>query len=92
MGQLNLLLHVPVVGASGALFGILGGFAMLFPNTELMLIFFPVPIKAKYFVAIYGAVEIWLGIQNNPGDNVAHFAHVGGLVVGVILVITPFVN
>jgi membrane associated rhomboid family serine protease len=86
MGQLNLLLHVPVVGASGALFGILGGFAMLFPNTELMLIFFPVPIKAKYFVAIYGAVEIWLGIQNSPGDNVAHFAHVGGLVVGVILV------
>jgi membrane associated rhomboid family serine protease len=86
MGKLNLLLHIPVVGASGALFGVLGGFAMLFPNTELMLIFFPIPIKAKYFVAIYGAAEIWMGIQNSPGDNVAHFAHVGGLIVGVLLV------
>lgn len=80
------ILYTPVVGASGALFGVLGGFAMLFPNTELMLIFFPVPIKAKYFVAIYGAIELWTGISNNPGDNMAHFAHLGGLIVGLLLV------
>ena len=59
---------------------------MLFPNTELMLIFFPVPIKAKYFVAIYGIIELWTGIANNPGDNMAHFAHLGGLIVGLLLV------
>lgn len=80
------ILYTPVVGASGALFGVLGGFAMLFPNTELMLIFFPVPIKAKYFVAIYGAIELWMGVSNNAGDNMAHFAHLGGLIVGLILV------
>jgi membrane associated rhomboid family serine protease len=60
---------------------------MLFPNTELMLIFFPVPIKAKYFVAIYGAIELWTGIANNAGDNMAHFAHLGGLIVGLLLVL-----
>ena len=81
------ILYTPVVGASGALFGVLGGFAMLFPNTELMLIFFPVPIKAKYFVAIYGAIELWTGIANNAGDNMAHFAHLGGLIVGLLLVL-----
>ena len=52
-----------------------------------MLIFFPVPIKAKYFVAIYGAIELWTGIANNPGDNMAHFAHLGGLIVGLLLVL-----
>ncbi len=81
------ILYTPVVGASGALFGVLGGFAMLFPNTELMLIFFPVPIKAKYFVAIYGIIELWMGLDNNPQDNMAHFAHLGGLIVGLILVV-----
>ncbi len=77
--------HV-VVGASGSLFGLLGAFGMLFPNRMLYLYFF-VPIKAKWLVIAYGAIEIFSGLRNNPGDNVAHFAHIGGLVVGVILVL-----
>jgi membrane associated rhomboid family serine protease len=79
------ILRTPVVGASGALFGVLGGFAMLFPNTELMLIFLPIPIKAKYFVLFYGLAELFMGMSSlNTG--IAHFAHLGGLIFGVILV------
>jgi membrane associated rhomboid family serine protease len=84
-GKLNLLLNVPTVGASGAVFGILLGFGMLFPNTELMLLFPPIPIKAKYFVIGYGAIELFSGIANS-GDNVAHFAHLGGMLFGFILI------
>lgn len=75
----------PMVGASGALFGILLAFAYLFPNTELMLLFIPFPIKAKYFVALYGLYELYGGIQRAPGDNVAHFAHLGGMLFGFLL-------
>lgn len=78
--------HVPVLGASGAVYGILLAFGMLFPNTELMLLFFPIPIKAKYFVIGYGLIELFGGLQNNPGDNVAHFAHLGGMLFGFILI------
>ena len=74
-----------VVGASGAVFGLLLGFGMLFPNTRLMLLFPPIPIKAKYFVLGYGAIELMLALQNSPGDNVAHFAHLGGMVFGYFL-------
>jgi len=84
-GKLNLILNVPTVGASGAVFGILLGFGMLFPNTELMLLFPPIPIKAKYFVAGYGAIELFSGIANS-GDNIAHFAHLGGMLFGFILI------
>jgi membrane associated rhomboid family serine protease len=84
-GKLNLLLNVPTVGASGAVFGILLGFGMLFPNTELMLLFPPIPIKAKYFVLGYGAIELFSGIANT-NDNVAHFAHLGGMLFGFILI------
>lgn len=77
---------VPVVGASGAVFGLLLAFGMLFPNTELMMIFLPIPIKAKYFVIGYGALELYQGIANNPGDNVAHFAHLGGMLFGFFLI------
>ncbi|OON65896.1 rhomboid family intramembrane serine protease [Hymenobacter sp. CRA2] len=77
--------NVPMVGASGALFGILLAFAYLFPNTELMLLFFPFPIKAKYFVALYGLYELYGGIQRAPGDTVAHFAHLGGMLFGFLL-------
>ena len=79
-------INVPTVGASGAVFGILLAFGMLFPNTELMLIFPPIPIKAKYFVIGYGAIELYLGFQQNAGDNVAHFAHLGGMLFGFILI------
>lgn len=84
MGRLNILINTPTVGASGAVFGILLAFGMLFPNT-LLYIYFAIPIKAKYFVILYGIVELYLGISNNPADNVAHFAHLGGMLFGFIL-------
>lgn len=74
-----------MVGASGAIFGILLAFGMLFPNTTLMLLFPPIPIKAKYFVAIYGFIELFSGIQRVSGDNVAHFAHLSGMLVAFLL-------
>jgi len=74
-----------VVGASGSLFGLLIAFGMLFPNAELMMMFIPIPIKAKYFVAGYGAIELFSGIHNSSADNVAHFAHIGGMLFGFIL-------
>ncbi len=77
--------HV-IVGASGSLFGLLGAFGMLFPNREI-LIYFLFPIKAKWLVIAYGAFELFSGFQNNAADNVAHFAHIGGLLVGVALVL-----
>jgi len=73
------------VGASGAVFGVLFAFGYLFPNTELMLIFLPIPIKAKYVVGIYAAVELFMGVRNSAGDNVAHFAHLGGMLFAFIL-------
>ena len=77
--------NIPTIGASGAIFGILLAFGMLFPNTELFLMFIPIPIKAKYFVIGYGVIEFFMGIQNSVGDNVAHFAHLGGMLFGFIL-------
>lgn len=76
---------VPMVGASGAVFGILLAFAMLFPNMELMLLFFPIPVKAKYVVLVYGIYELWSEINRMPGDNVAHFAHLGGMLIGYLI-------
>jgi membrane associated rhomboid family serine protease len=84
MGKLNLLINTPTVGASGAVFGILLAFGMLFPNT-LLYIYFAIPIKAKYIVMVYGALELYLGLSNNPADNVAHFAHLGGMLFGFLL-------
>jgi membrane associated rhomboid family serine protease len=78
-------INIPMVGASGAIFGILMAFGYLFPNTEMMLLFFPVPIKAKYFVTFYGLYELYAGIQRSQGDNVAHFAHLGGMLFAIIL-------
>ncbi len=74
-----------MIGASGAVFGILAAFAVYFPDVPLMLIFFPVPIKAKYFVGIYAVIELTQGVANFQYDNVAHFAHLGGAIVGFIL-------
>jgi membrane associated rhomboid family serine protease len=76
--------HV-IIGASGSLFGLLGGFGMLFPNRYVYL-YFLFPVKAKWLVIFYGAAELLSAFQNNPEDNVAHFAHVGGLIVGVFIV------
>jgi membrane associated rhomboid family serine protease len=83
--KITSLLNTPTVGASGAVFGILLGFGMLFPNTQLMLLFPPIPIKAKYFVIGYGALELILGLSQ-PGSNVAHFAHLGGMLFGYFMI------
>ena len=79
---------VPMVGASGALFGILVAFGMLYPNVQLttFVYFIPINMKAKYFVALYAAMELFSGVANVSGDNTAHFAHIGGLVAGFFLV------
>jgi membrane associated rhomboid family serine protease len=76
----------PALGASGAVMGIMVGFAYLFPNTELMIFPLPIPIKAKWLVLAYVLIDLFLGIGNVSGDNIAHFAHVGGAITGFILV------
>jgi membrane associated rhomboid family serine protease len=85
MVELYSAINTGVVGASGAVFGVLLGFGMLFPNTELMLLFPPIPLKAKYFVMIYGAIEFYLAMRQTTGDNVAHYAHLGGMLFGYLL-------
>ena len=75
------------IGASGAVFGILLAFGMMFPNAPLMLMFIPIPIKAKYFVVGYGVIELFLGVGNFKWDNVAHFAHLGGMLFGIIMIL-----
>ncbi|MBM3400867.1 MAG: rhomboid family intramembrane serine protease [Bacteroidetes bacterium] len=76
----------PMVGASGAIFGLLIAFGMLFPNAELFIMFIPVPVKAKYIIPIYVLLELFLGVEQLSGDSVAHFAHLGGALFGFILV------
>lgn len=75
------------VGASGAVYAILLAFGMTFPNDRLFIFPIPFPIKAKYFVFGYTLIELYAGFANNPGDNVAHFAHLGGMLFGVILIL-----
>lgn len=83
--QMFFVTNAPAIGASGAIMGLLGAFAYTFPNTEFFIIPFPFPIKAKYMAAIFAAFDIFGGFTG--GDNVAHFAHLGGLAMGLILVI-----
>lgn len=85
MLKLQLLLNTPTVGASGAIFGVLLAFGVLFPNTQLMLLFPPLPIKAKYFVLGYGAIELYLAVTQ-PGSDIAHTAHLGGMLFGYLLI------
>ena len=73
----------PTVGASGAVFGVLLAFGVMFPEQTVFLMFFPMP--AKYLVIVYGGIELYSGIQNDPTSNVAHFAHLGGMLFGYIL-------
>jgi membrane associated rhomboid family serine protease len=81
---LNAKINTATLGASGAVFGILLAFGMLFPNA-LIYIYFFFPMKAKYLVILYGLFELYSGVANNPDDNVAHFAHLGGMLIGFIL-------
>lgn len=104
LGKLNLLntenfkslydaassVQTPMVGASGAIYGLLVAFAFMFPNSELMMMFIPVPIKAKYFVPAIIALDLFLGVSGKSifGDGpggVAHFAHIGGAIIGFIM-------
>jgi membrane associated rhomboid family serine protease len=85
MRTLNSIINTPTIGASGAVFGILLAFGMMFPNS-LIYLYFAIPVKAKYFVIGYGAIELYMGFANNPSDNVAHFAHLGGMIFGFLLI------
>ncbi|TSA25681.1 MAG: rhomboid family intramembrane serine protease [Bacteroidetes bacterium] len=83
---IQMQMNIPTIGASGAVFGILLAFGMLFPNM-LVYIYFLIPVKAKWIVIILGAIEIFSGISRNPSDNVAHFAHLGGMLFGFFLIL-----
>ncbi|MFC4212988.1 rhomboid family intramembrane serine protease [Pedobacter lithocola] len=75
-----------MLGASGAIFGLLVAFGMLYPNAELYIMFIPVPVKAKYIIPIYILIELSLGVAQFEGDSIAHYAHLGGALIGFILV------
>jgi membrane associated rhomboid family serine protease len=85
MQNLQILLNTPTVGASGAIFGVLLAFGVLFPNTQLLLLIPPMPIKAKYLVLGYGALELVLAVTQ-PGSDIAHAAHLGGMLFGYLLI------
>ncbi|MEM9025046.1 MAG: rhomboid family intramembrane serine protease, partial [Bacteroidota bacterium] len=85
LGGLNTALNGIALGASGAIFGVMVAFAVLFPNRELFLLLLPVPVKAKYYIPVLMIAELYLGVRNFELDNVAHFAHLGGAVFGYIL-------
>ena len=86
LNKLGGIYSQTLLGASGAIYGVVVAFAFLFPNTELMLMFIPYPIKAKYLVPGLIAVDLVFGISNFSGDSIAHFAHIGGAITGLILV------
>jgi len=76
----------PLVGASGAIEGVMVAFAMLYPNMELLVLFIPVPVKAKYLIPGFLLVEVYMSVNQQAGDNVAHLAHIGGAITGFLLV------
>ena len=86
LNAINSLVNGPMVGASGAIYGIILAFGMLYPNQPIYLFFIPVPIKAKWMVIGYGILELSYGLGTMT-DNVAHFAHLGGMIAGVILIL-----
>jgi membrane associated rhomboid family serine protease len=74
-----------MIGASGAVYGVMTAFGIIFPNMELRMLFLPISFKAKYMVMVLGSIAIFSGFRSTPGDNIAHFAHLGGIVVAIIL-------
>lgn len=83
--SLGMLYATPTVGASGAIYGLLLGFGMLYPDSRLMLLFPPIPLKAKWFVIIFAVIELFTGIFSRYG-GIAHFAHLGGMLFGWLLI------
>jgi len=75
------------LGASGAIMGVFAAFAYLFPNTELYIMFIPIPVKAKYVIPFFVLIDLFGGIYRIKGDNIGHFAHLGGAIVGFLLVL-----
>jgi membrane associated rhomboid family serine protease len=75
-----------MLGASGAVYGVLTAFGIIFPNMQLSLLFLPISFKAKYLVMVLGSIAIYSGFRSTPGDNTAHFAHLGGIVVAIIII------
>jgi rhomboid family protein len=86
LGQAADIMSIPTVGASGAVYGLIAAFALLFPNTQLMLMFPPIPIKAKWLALGLAAFAVYQGWKDSEGDSVAHFAHLGGMLFGFIMV------
>jgi membrane associated rhomboid family serine protease len=85
MSEFYSLYHTPAVGASGAVYGILVAFGLTFPNAKLALIFFPLPIAAKYFIPLMIASDLFFGVTKYSVGNIAHFAHIGGAIIGFII-------
>ena len=75
-----------MIGASGAIMGVMAAFAYLFPNTEMYIMFIPIPVKAKYVIPVFVLIDLFGGINPSASDNVGHFAHLGGAIVGFLLV------
>ncbi len=85
--DLFALYHTPTIGASGAIFGILLAYGFMFPNMRIYMIIPPMPIKARTFVIVYAVIELALGVYNSQADTVAHFAHLGGMVAGLLILL-----
>jgi membrane associated rhomboid family serine protease len=75
-----------IIGASGAIMGVMAAYAYLFPNTEMYIMFIPIPIKAKYVIPFFILIDLFLGVRQIAGDNVGHFAHLGGAIIGFLLI------
>ena len=86
LGALNAFINTPMVGASGAIYGVLLAFGFLFPNLPVYMMFFPVPIKAKWLIIGYFVIELVYGISGSA-DGVAHFAHLGGMIFGFLMLL-----
>jgi membrane associated rhomboid family serine protease len=86
VGTKMAMINTPMLGASGAVFGLLLGYGMLFPNSVIQLLIPPIPLKAKYFVMIYAGIELFLGL-GKFSTGVAHFAHLGGALFGFLLIL-----
>jgi len=86
LGSLNFLINIPTVGASGSIYGILLAFGVFFPNRPIYIMFIPYPIKAKWVVVGYAAIELFLGV-GHANTGIAHFAHLGGMIFGFLLIL-----